>query len=822
MKAVIMAGGKGTRLRPLTCHLPKPMVPLLSKPCMAYTIELLRKHGISDIAVTMQYLPEVIRDYFGDGHEFGVNLHYFEEHTPLGTAGSVKHAQHFLDDTFLVISGDSLTDFDLQQAYAFHQNKQSLATLLLTHVSEPLEYGVVMTDEAGRVMRFLEKPSWGEVFSDTVNTGIYILEPDIFGHIPEGSEYDFSQQLFPALLRDKSPLYGCISSGYWSDIGNLQQYRQTQFDMLDGTVNVKIEGKEVRPGIFIGDNVSLSPSIRWTGPAFIGSGTQLEEDVEIGEYCVIGKHNLLAKGSVLSRSVLWDHNHFAGRSELSGSTVTSRTICKGTAFLGEGSVIGNRVTIGTGSMILPHVKIWPDKQIRENSRLSSSLIWGDHASKSLFKTSGVCGIPNVEMTPEFAARFGTAYGAALAPSRSITVSSSPYAFTRLLKQTVIASLQSVGTHVIDLGDLSAPAAQFAVRHLQTEGGIHISWSGNELEACLLECYDDTGMPIAKSKERKVENSYWQEDYSRASMRQLGHASIEPHMMSSYMDSLIEELDDEVIQGKDEAAPETELDRKLGERLAPNMSSFRIIVEVSPWLGKHAAPLWKAMNCEYIEVSPASLQEPLTLFVAKSRAKMGIKLEGNGRNLQLLTEQGDVVEGDRLKLLVYVCYFHSCPGSVIGAPGSMPHVLESLAEGLGCQVIRTKELNRSIYEASHTNLLHPLMDTLFAASLVIRHLQRTRLELSELLALLPDFHVHSERVDCPWDFKGKVMRSLVEQTGKSQIELLDGIKIYEDKGWVLLLPDDDHPEFNIIAQAASGEEAQALIGQYREQILNALQ
>lgn len=236
MKAVIMAGGKGTRLRPLTCHLPKPMVPLIGKPCMAYTIDLLKKHGIYDIAITMQYKPEMIRDYFGDGRTFGVNMHYFQETTPLGTAGSVKNAQPFLDDTFIVISGDALTDVDLRQALNFHKQKGAKATLVLTRVSHPLEYGVVMTDDEGRIVKFLEKPSWGEVFSDTVNTGIYILEPELLERVPHGLTFDFSQQLFPALLEDDDALFGYISSGYWSDIGNLQQYRQTQFDMLDGKV----------------------------------------------------------------------------------------------------------------------------------------------------------------------------------------------------------------------------------------------------------------------------------------------------------------------------------------------------------------------------------------------------------------------------------------------------------------------------------------------------------------------------------------------------------------------------------------------------------
>lgn len=200
MKAIIMAGGEGSRLRPLTCDRPKPLVPVLGKPIMEYGIELLKKHGIKDIGVTLQYLPNAIIDYFGDGSKWGVNLQYFLEEVPLGTAGSVKNAETFLDESFLVISGDALTDFNLSEIIAFHFKKQSLATIVLTVVSNPLEYGIVITDSANNITSFLEKPGWGEVFSDTVNTGIYVFEPDILKLIPEKTVFDFSKDLFPKIL----------------------------------------------------------------------------------------------------------------------------------------------------------------------------------------------------------------------------------------------------------------------------------------------------------------------------------------------------------------------------------------------------------------------------------------------------------------------------------------------------------------------------------------------------------------------------------------------------------------------------------------------
>jgi len=222
MKAIIMAGGEGSRLRPLTCGRPKPMVPVLNRPVMSYIIELLKEHGITDIGVTLQYQPEIIRDYFANGAEYGVNLQYFVEEVPLGTAGSVKNASDFLDETFMVISGDALTDLALSRAVEFHKQQGSIATLVLTRVDCPLEYGVVITDKNGRITQFLEKPGWSEVFSDTVNTGIYVLEPEVLDYFNPGQKFDFSQDLFPLLLKNRKPLFGLVLSGYWCDIGTLK------------------------------------------------------------------------------------------------------------------------------------------------------------------------------------------------------------------------------------------------------------------------------------------------------------------------------------------------------------------------------------------------------------------------------------------------------------------------------------------------------------------------------------------------------------------------------------------------------------------------
>src|SRR5207247_5081971 len=220
MRAVVMAGGEGTRLRPLTSNQPKPMVPIVGKPCMEHILELLREHGMTDVVITVAFLPQAIRSYFGDGSALGMQIGYSVEESPLGTAGSVRLAAKQLDETFLVISGDALCDVDLSKLVEFHKERGAAVTIGLKSVENPLEFGIVVTDEEGRIERFLEKPSWGQVFSDTINTGIYVLEPEVLKHVPADRPFDFSKELFPYLLEMGRPLYGHVMDGYWQDIGN--------------------------------------------------------------------------------------------------------------------------------------------------------------------------------------------------------------------------------------------------------------------------------------------------------------------------------------------------------------------------------------------------------------------------------------------------------------------------------------------------------------------------------------------------------------------------------------------------------------------------
>ena len=373
-----MAGGKGTRLRPLTCGIPKPMVPIFDSPVMEYTLKLLKMHNIYDVGVTLAYLPQVIMDYFGEGKDYELNIQYFIEKTALGTGGSVRNTGDFLDSTFIVISGDSLTDLDLGKAVEFHKNKKSKATLVLKREPVPIEYGVIITAADGRIIRFLEKPSWGEVFSDTVNTGIYILEPEVLEYYPKGENFDFSKDLFPKLLEDDVPMYGYITEDYWCDIGDLTSYRQTHFDVLDGKLKLDLEAKEITKGVWMGSGTFISSNAILIPPIYIGSSSIIDDGAIIDSYSVISKNCRIGENSKIKRSIIWKNSEIGESNGISGAVLCSNTVVKNRVNILENTVIGQDTILLDGSLIKPDIKIWPEKKVYENSTRNfhvSSISW---------------------------------------------------------------------------------------------------------------------------------------------------------------------------------------------------------------------------------------------------------------------------------------------------------------------------------------------------------------------------------------------------------------------------------------------------------------
>ena len=323
MKAVILAGGSGTRLRTASDRTPKPMLPLFGKPAMEHSIRLLKKHGVKDILVALSYRAKEVMDYFGDGSKWRVKINYSLEEKPIGTAGAVKRAQSALDETFIVVAGDIVTDLNLSVAVEFHRRSSAIATVLLHEVQDPSDFGVVAAEPDGRVTRYVEKPPPDGIFSSKISTGIYILEPDVLGSIPYEQPCDFGREVFPRLLHNMDPVYACELPGYWCDVGNMIQYRAVHFDALMGKLDMEIGGKEVEKGIYVEKDALIHRSVQLIAPLFIGSGAEVRRNAALGELSVIGADALIDEAAIVERSIIGSGAFIGRASNVSDCVIAS-------------------------------------------------------------------------------------------------------------------------------------------------------------------------------------------------------------------------------------------------------------------------------------------------------------------------------------------------------------------------------------------------------------------------------------------------------------------------------------------------------------------
>ncbi len=363
MQAVILVGGKGTRLRPLTMTLPKPMLPLLNRPFIEYVIKLLKNNGFDEIILSTGYLPntfDCLQDNFSD---IGVKVTCISEAEPLGTCGAVKNIESLIKDTFVVFNGDILTDINLKHLLSYHRQKQALATLALTSVDDPTSYGLVPLNSDGHVNEFLEKPSWDEVTTDLINAGVYILEPEVLSYAPAGENYSFERGLFPLLLEKGLPLFGFPTSAYWLDIGSPEKYLRAHYDMLDGKVGVDLDGEQVRPGIWIGKDSKIADTANLFGPVLIGPNCTIGENVSITGPTSIGDNCIVSDGVRIESSIILDDCKLSGSSVIKNS-ILARNISVGRkVHIEECSVLGDNMTVGDENWLKKGIKVWPETKI---------------------------------------------------------------------------------------------------------------------------------------------------------------------------------------------------------------------------------------------------------------------------------------------------------------------------------------------------------------------------------------------------------------------------------------------------------------------------
>ncbi|MDQ2084963.1 mannose-1-phosphate guanyltransferase [Herbivorax sp. ANBcel31] len=808
MKAVIMAGGEGSRLRPLTCDMPKPLVPVMNAPIMEHIINLLKSHGITEIGVTLMYLPQKIKDYFGNGSNFGVNLHYFTEDIPLGTAGSVKNAEEFLDETFIVISGDSLTNMDITKAIKFHKMKKSLSTLVLTRVDVPLEYGVVITNKDGNIEGFLEKPSWGEVFSDTVNTGTYILEPKVLKYLKKDTKVDFSKDLFPMLLRKKEPIFGYIMDDYWCDIGDLHAYLQAHYDVLEKKINLNINATEIKPGVLVGSGTTINPSATINPPCLIGENCKIGKGAVVDSLSTIGNNNVIEDDVSLKRSVVWDGNYVEHGSQIRGAILCNKSNLKHYVHVYENAVVGDSSTINERVIIKPNVKIWPQKTVEPLAVVDRNIIWGSKHSRGVFGENGLSGIINVDISPEFATRLGAAYGSTLKKGSKVVVSSTTSSSARMFKHAFISGILSVGVEVFNLSSLLTPISRHAISFLSVEGGIHIKISDDNPNKLKVDFMDAKGASISRVMERKIENSFFREDFKRCSGEEISRLNNITDFKNYYVRSILNEVDVETI-------------RENPPKLC--------IVSPSDFVISIVVPMLTDLGCKVASFSSANLSEHTAIVdeINSSGASFAAFIDSNGEALALIDKYGNVVEDDLFIALTSLITFRVSPNSKVAVPITAPSVIEDIADKFDGKIVRTKTSPQAVMEQmlnynlfkNRKNMNQFLLnfDALAGLVKIIEYLCIEDTTLTESLNEIPEFHLSKKKIFCPWELKGRVMRTLITEKNGEKVELLDGVKFIFENGWVLVLPDADMPLCRVYSEGDNPEIAEEISEKYLEKI-----
>ncbi|MHB2023119.1 MAG: sugar phosphate nucleotidyltransferase [Mycobacteriales bacterium] len=820
MRAVVMAGGEGSRLRPMTANLPKPLLPVANRPIMEHVLLLLRRHGFTETVVTVQFLASLIRNYFGDGDELGMSLQYATEERPLGTAGSVKNAEEALrHEPFLVISGDALTDIDLSAMVRFHRERGALVTVGLKSVPNPLEFGIVIQGEGGRIERFLEKPTWGQVFSDTVNTGIYVMEPEVLDRVSTGAVVDWSADVFPDLLKRGAPVYGFVADGYWEDVGTRDSYFKAHADVLNRQVEVELDGFEVMPGVWVGEGAEVDPEAIIKGPVLIGDYTKVEAGVELHEYTVLGSNVVVKAGASCFRAIVHDNVFIGPQAQLRAAVVGRNTDVLRAVRIEEGAVVGDDCVVEEEAFISAGVTVYPFKTIEAGAVVNTSVIWESRGQRSLFGPRGVSGLVNVEITPELAVRLASAYATTLRKGSVVTAARDASRAARALKRAVISALTASAINVRDLEAAPLPMARFETARSDSVGGVVVRTTSGDAQSVDIVFLDERGADISRADQRKLERVVSRQEFRRAFPGEIADLTFPARVVDTYSADMQARID---TRGVAEAGLKVVLDTAGGTAtlVLPTLLG-RLGVDVLTVNGV----LDERSPTETLADHMRSL-ERLGELVASSRAAFGVRFDPVGERIALVDERGELVHDDRalLVLLDLVAAERRC--GQVALPVTTTRVAEAVTRFHGTAIRWTStapdELSRAAASPDvifagdgRGGFIVPEfgahIDGVAAFLRLLGLVARTQLTLSQIDARIPQAHLVRRSVPTPWAAKGAVMRHIVEAAGDRELDTTDGVRLVEpDGGWVLVLPDPAEAVTRLWAEGPDAAAASALL------------
>src|SRR5215475_2686211 len=818
-----MAGGEGTRLRPMTANQPKPLLPVVNKPIMDHVLRLLRKHSFDETIVTVQFLASMVRNYFGDGEEFGMSLQYATEDIPLGTAGSVKNAESALrEGPFLVISGDALTDIDLSDLVRFHKDNGALVTVALARVPDPLEFGIVIANPDGRIERFLEKPTWGQVFSDTVNTGIYVMEPEVLAKVPSAEVVDWSADVFPALLERGAPVYGWVADGYWEDVGTHEAYHRVQADVLSGKVKAHIDGFEMSPGVWVAEGAEVDPDAILTGPLCVGDYAKIEGGAQLREFTVIGSNVVVKEGAFLHRATVHNNVYVGIGATLRGCVIGKNSDVMASARIEEAAVVGDECVIESEAYVSAGVRVYPFKTIEAGAVVNTSVIWESRGQRTLFGPRGVSGLVNVEITPELCVRLASAYATTLKKGSVVTTSRDVSRAARAFKRAVQGALNASAIDVVDLEAQPLPVARFRTAGSEAGGGIALRTTPGNPQSIDIIFLDERGAELSQAAARKLERVFSRQEYRRAFPGEIAELTYPPRVVESYAADLVQSAD---MTGVREAELKVVVDCAGG-------TASLVLPELLGRIGLEVL----TVNNRLDEGSPtqslaqvrAGMQR-LSELVASSRADFGVRFDQVGERIQLVDDKGAMVSDDRALLVVLDLISAERRAGRVALPVTTTRVAERVSRFHGVQVVWTPTSLHGLTEATAADdtvfgadgrggFVVPefsrTLDGIAAFARLLGLVARTRLTLSQIDSRIPKAHLLRRSMPTPWAAKGSVMRTVVEAAGSRAMDTTDGVRVIEPNGdWVLVLPDPADAVTHLWAEGPDADSAQTLLDEW---------
>lgn len=771
MHAIIMAGGKGSRLKPLTCNIPKPMTKLCGKPILQYILELLQKHNISSAGITVKYLSKYIIDYFPNQKYKNINLEFFEEISPLGTAGSVKNASNNITDDFIVISGDAITDCDLSAAIEFHKKNAAYATIIVKSVTDPREYGLVNIDIENNIKGFIEKPGYSQVNTDTANTGIYILNPKVLNLIPNNQEFDFAKDVFPKMLKNNMKLMAFKSNDYWCDIGDLRSFLNCQKDILNKKVNCSLLNKfnsdgnifksskpngiyKIVPPVYIGENVKIE-----TG-AIIGPHSVLEDN------CIIGENSKI-KGSNIQERVLIDD-----RSSLIDSIVCSGATVKKDCHLFEGSTIGFNSVIGNSVTVYPNIRIWPQKFVDDNIIITDNIKYSS-AKREYIDEDGIIGEAGTELTPEFLAKVGSALGSITCDS-AIAVGSNNTPFAINLKNALISGIQSTGTQVWNFGNNFESLFLYGMTFCNLKLGVFI----NGEKTGTIKIFSEGGLPATRYIERALEATIANGEYNRCRWN-----------------DFLPQIDMSGIKG-------------LYENSLKAQAQFGL-KDIKAVIKSNNSLIESTMN-KILYSLGATLSKDIVININKSGTKLTI--ENNSLNHHSLSHW---------QIFCVCCLEEFEKGYNISIPIDAPQIINKMAENYNSKVLRYFKCPADKSDETARTMAKKqawVRDALMLSIKFLSFLKNSQKSINQIEDIIPKFEISLKTIPCGKNIT-TILRTISPDNNPTY-NTSEGILINYKNGNALIKPLKKGNGLTILAEASKAEFANEICNHFSKIIENA--